>query len=84
MKVIGFHPTKYDFDDGRSSSGYTLYLSEPITQQGGAGVITEKVYLSNIKLGQYIPAIGDEVVIDRAASGTVRKVILLKSYATGK
>lgn len=79
MRVIGFHRSSFNFDDGRSSSGMTLYLANDIHMDGGAGVQTEKVYLSNVKLGQYIPCLGDEVVIDRASSGSVRGIILLKS-----
>lgn len=79
MRVIGFHRSSFSFDDGRTSQGMTLYLASDINQDGGAGVSTEKVYLSNQKLNGYIPMLGDEIIIDRAASGTARGVVLLKS-----
>lgn len=78
MKVIGFHNSQYKFDDGRSTVGVTLYLGQDIQEDGGAGVRTERCFLSNTKLGGYIPCLGDEVIIERSASGSAKGVYCLK------
>ena len=60
-KVIGFHRSTFTFEDGRSSSGYTLYLGTNIRAGEGSGVMTERVYLSDAKLNGYQPKLNDEV-----------------------
>lgn len=79
MRVIGFHRSRFNFDDGRSSQGVTLYLSQPITEDGGAGVRSERCYLSDNKLGNYIPKVGDDVLIERSSSGAARGIYVLSA-----
>lgn len=80
MKIIGFHPQRYSFDDGHTSEGVTFYLGENIDAVGGAGMRTERVYLSNQKIKDYIPKIGDEVFIDRNSNGAARGILRLSQF----
>lgn len=79
MRVIGYHPASYTFDDGKVVSGTRLHLTYPIDSEGGMGQACESVFLSSKKISGYIPVIGDEIVIDRSRGGSVRGIILLKS-----
>ena len=77
-KVIGFHRSSFSFDDGRSASGFTMYLSTPIRAGEGSGVMTERVFLSDAKLNGYAPKLDDNIIVDRSSSGSARGVYLLK------
>lgn len=76
-KVIGFHRSKFNFEDGRSSIGYTMYLGQDIRAGEGSGMMTERVYLSDEKLNGYVPKLNDQVIIDRNSSGSARGVYVL-------
>lgn len=80
MEIIGFHPQRYTFDDGHTSEGITFFLGEKIDIPGGAGMRTERVYLSNQKVKDYMPCLGDEVLIDRNSNGAARGIICLKPF----
>lgn len=77
MRVIGYHTSNFTFDDGRTSSGVTLYLAQDISPDMGKGIATERAYLSNTKLNGYFPSLGDEVIIDRNASGAIRGIYVI-------
>lgn len=78
MRVIGYHPSSFTFEDGRSSSGFTLYLGEQITVSAGSGMRTERVYMSAQKLNGYVPRLNDDVLIERSSSGSARRLYLLE------
>lgn len=59
MKVIGYSFSEFDTKDGGHVSGCFLYLTEE--RRNVTGVASERIFLSNAKLGGYKPSIGDEV-----------------------
>lgn len=59
MKLIGYQHKHLTFQDGRSTDGYFLYLSEE--RKGVEGVATERVFLTDAKANGYKPYLGDEL-----------------------
>ena len=62
MKLIGFRKSDFLSKEGTSITGYTVYLSYPITGDG-AGQACDRIYITDAKLAKcgYTPHVGDEV-----------------------
>lgn len=75
-KVIGFQKKNLKFQDGREVSGITLYLTEPRT--GVTGFACESIFVSDSKLGEYLPAVNDILDIRWNRWGKVDGVIRQK------
>lgn len=75
-KVIGFQKKNLKFQDGREVSGYTLYLTE--TRSGVIGLSSENIFISDSKLGEYLPSVGDMLDIRWNRWGKVEGVIKQK------
>lgn len=76
--LIGFQSKKYNFEDGHSSEGFNLFLEEK--REGVSGMACERVYVSNEKIGGYIPVIGDEIRINYNRWGKPQEVILVQAH----
>lgn len=61
MKVIGVQRKNLKFQDGREVSGYTIFVTEPRT--GVTGFACDSLFVSDSKLGDYIPAVNDLIDI---------------------
>lgn len=60
MVVIGFERKHFSFDNGEVD-GFNLFLSE--TRPSVTGIACERVFISDRKLGGYVPALDDNVNI---------------------
>lgn len=72
MKVIGIQHSEFDTRDGKHVSGMFLYLSE--VRNNVEGVATERIFLSNAKVGDYPPMIGDEIKVNYNRFGKVDNI----------
>lgn len=61
-EVIGFEAKTFTFEDGKSVSGFNLYLSERRT--GVTGTAAERVFVSTAKLNGYVPVLGDKITVN--------------------
>lgn len=61
MKVIGVQRKNLKFQDGREVSGYTIFVTEP--RSGVTGNACDSLFVSDSKLGDYIPAVNDLIDI---------------------
>lgn len=62
MEIIGLKCSKFMPRDGdQEISGFTLHLTEE--REGVEGFAVEHVFISDKKLGQYKPSLGDNVRI---------------------
>lgn len=61
FKVIGFQHQDIQFKDGRTVSGYKLHLTEP--RNGVTGFAADSVFISDQKIGDYKPNVGDTINI---------------------
>ena len=77
VKVTGFQ--KVDFtprDSNNPIKGISLYVSYP--KDGVTGEVAEKVFVSDTKLGTYLPKLGDHLNIFYNRYGKVDSVELSK------
>lgn len=75
ISVVGFRKKSFSFNDGNSVSGYELHLlSEDSNVTGNA---VERVFVSDQKLGAYVPALGDSIDIRYNRFGKVQSVELV-------
>lgn len=74
--VIGFQKKKYTFDDGNSTEGFSLFIQEK--RDGVTGLACERMYVSNAKMGAYIPVLGDEIRINYNRWGKPQEIILVE------
>lgn len=79
MKVLGFRRVDFAGKDGKQITGYSVFCSELIKPEFGAGVSVEKVFLSDRRLGQmgYMPCIGDDLQVNYNRYGKLSSVVLL-------
>lgn len=73
MKVVGFRKTEFTAKDtGELISGYNLFLLGP--QEHVEGEACERVFLSEKKMGDYLPIIGDDIRVIYNRYGKVSSV----------
>lgn len=75
MKLIGFENKNFTFDDGKKVSGVNLYLTE--ARDGVTGTACERVFMSDAKIGDYSPVLGDEVEISYNRFGKAQRITKL-------
>ena len=49
-KVIGYEKNDFQTKEGKSITGYNVYLAEPISESKGTGIKVERIYLSDNKI----------------------------------
>lgn len=76
FKVIGFQRKNLKFKDGSEVSGVTLYVTE--VRNGVNGFACDSLFVSDIKLGDYTPNVGDTIEIRWNRWGKVEGVYLAK------
>lgn len=76
FKVIGFQHQELTFKDGRSISGWKLHLTEPRT--GVTGFAADSFFVSDEKIGQYKPSVGDTLNVRWNRWGKIDGVDLVK------
>jgi len=77
MKIIGYQHSNFTVKDtGAKISGYILYLSE--ARDGVTGVATERIFLSNNRIGNYVPNLNDNIRIYWNKYGKVDSIDLIK------
>lgn len=80
--IRGISPRTYDFvaDDGRKvhTDGVRLFLSCPIEGDGASGEYCFSVYISNARLGDYVPVVNDVVTFAYNRFGKVDAVRKVK------
>lgn len=76
MKLIGFRKSDFLSKEGTSITGYTVYLSLPITGDG-AGQACDRIYITDAKLAKcgYTPHVGDEVNVTYNKFGKVAAIL---------
>ena len=76
MKLIGFRKSYFLSKEGTSITGYTVYLSYPITGDG-AGQACDRIYITDAKLAKcgYTPHVGDEVNVTYNKFGKVAAIL---------
>lgn len=52
MKIIGYRRNDFNTRDGKSVTGYNVYIATDIDPRRGAGVSVERQYLSDAKLAK--------------------------------
>ncbi len=73
MKLIGYRMSSFTAKDtGEVIRGYNLYLSGPEEKVEGLGC--ERVFVSEKKMGDYQPHLGDELSIVYNRFGKVRAI----------
>ena len=65
MKLIGYRRNNFQTQEGNTVTGYNLYLAYPATGDDAAGLVAERIYMTDDKLAKsgYVPHEGDEVEI---------------------
>ena len=74
MKVLGFQRKSYDFE-GHKGEGYNLWLAEE--RPGVDGVAAERYFVSDRKLGTYLPKVGDKLTVSFNRFGKIQSVALM-------
>ena len=66
MKLVGYRKSAFTTKDGTHISGYNLFTEETISE-GGKGVQTDKLYLSDAKIASFDldldSLVGKEIVV---------------------
>lgn len=61
-EIIGFEGKTFNFEDGKTVTGFNLFLSEK--RPGVTGISAERVFVSTAKLNGYVPVLGDKITIN--------------------
>ena len=69
MKKVNFTPK----DSDSVIEGYNLYLT--YEARDTAGYACERIFVSEYRLGEYVPALGDEVHVNYNRFGKVDSVV---------
>ena len=75
ISVVGMRKRTFKFKDGNSVSGMDLHLVVDDSEVTGQAV--ERVFISDQKLGSYVPSIGDCIDIRYNRFGKVQSVELV-------
>ena len=77
MKLIGYMRNNFTPEDGKTVTGFNLYLSYPLTGEEAGGFAVDRIYMTDAKLAQsnYKPKVGDEVIINYNRYGKVASII---------
>lgn len=77
MELVGYKRSAFTAKDtGERIVGYNLFLVEQ--QQDVEGVATERVFLSDSKIGGYVPRVGDQLEIIYNRYGRVSELRQLR------
>lgn len=77
MELVGYKRSAFTAKDtGERIVGYNLFLVEQ--QQDVEGVATERVFLSDKKMGGYVPRVGDQLEIIYNRYGKVSELRQLR------
>lgn len=60
-KLVGFERKSFSFEDGNKVSGYYLHTEDTVS--GVTGFFVDRSFISDSKLGDYKPKLGDEITI---------------------
>lgn len=74
--LVGFQAKKFTFEDGNTVEGYYLHTEEQLN--GVTGTAVDRTFVSQKKLADYIPKIGDEIQISYNKYGKPQSVIKIK------
>ena len=72
-KVVGFEGKTFKFDDGKTVTGFYLFLEEK--RAGVTGISTDRVFVSSSKLDGYVPVLDDEIIVNYNRWGKPQSVI---------
>ena len=72
-KVVGFEEKNFTFDDGKTVTGFYLYLEEK--REGVTGISTDRVFVSSSKLNGYVPMLDDEIIVNYNRWGKPQSVM---------
>lgn len=75
LKVIGYQRSQFKAKDNSDISGYFIFLSEE--KPTVVGIETFRIFVSDRKLGSYLPNLGDDLRVLYNRYGKVDSVELL-------
>ena len=75
MTLVGYKKQSFKGKDGTQVSGTTLYLLED-ERPDVEGNATDKVFVTDRKLGDYTPSLGDDLLVVYNRYGKVASVVL--------
>ncbi len=71
-QIVGIEKKNYKFDDGKTCDGLNLYLTQE--RNSVDGYVCERVFVSEKKLGNYNPKLGDRIDVLYNRFGKVQEV----------
>lgn len=77
-KVVGFEAKTFNFEDGKTVSGFYLYTTE--ARKGVTGTACERTFVSESKLNGYVPVLDDEIIINYNRFGKPQGVVKVDSH----